>query len=94
LSLTLPDQEGVEVILDRTKGKAKLIKIGGKELDLNKKYLIALPEFIAAGGDKYPALNLRKYGYVDADILKDYIQRIKNLRSKDYAPKGYIKIED
>jgi 5'-nucleotidase/UDP-sugar diphosphatase len=91
---SFPQMSGVEVILDRTKGKAKLIKIGGKELDLNKKYLIALPEFIAAGGDKYPALNLRKYGYVDADILKDYIQRIKNLRSKDYAPKGYIKIED
>jgi 5'-nucleotidase/UDP-sugar diphosphatase len=59
----------------------------------NKKYSIALPEFIAGGGDKFPKLNYRKTGFIDADILKNFILSAKSLKAQDFAPRGYIKFE-
>jgi 5'-nucleotidase/UDP-sugar diphosphatase len=54
---------------------------------------MALPEFIAGGGDKYPKVNFRKTGFVDADVLKEFIQTQGSLKSQDFAPRGYIRFE-
>jgi 5'-nucleotidase/UDP-sugar diphosphatase len=90
---SFPQIAGVQMVLDKTSGKAKSLLIEGKPLVENKTYLMALPEFIANGGDKYPKIKSRKYGFVDADVLKQYVQKVGNLKLKDFRPTGYIKIE-
>lgn len=90
---SFPQISGAEIVIDKNTRKLKSLKIEGKDFDPAQKYLIALPEFIAAGGDKYPALNFRKYGYVDADLVKEYILKVKTLKGSDYAPTGYVKTE-
>jgi 5'-nucleotidase/UDP-sugar diphosphatase len=86
---SFPQLSGVEVSME--KNKIKSLKVNGKEVEAKKRYSLALPEFIANGGDKYPVISHRKYGHIDADILKEYIQAKKTVRSKDYAPTGYIR---
>jgi 5'-nucleotidase / UDP-sugar diphosphatase len=90
---SFPQMSGVEAVVHKASGKLQTLKIEGKEVVGNKKYLMALPEFLADGGDNYPVVPKRKYGYVDADVLKEYIQKIKNLKAFDYATKGYVKFE-
>lgn len=87
---SFPQLSGVDIVIDQKTQKAKSVRINGKPLVESQKYLVALPEFIAAGGDKYPKLTYRRYGYVDADILKDYIKTHKKLKSANYAPRGSI----
>lgn len=90
---SFPQMSGVEIVVDKASKKIKTLKIEGKEVAPEQKYVMALPEFIANGGDKYPVVTFRKYGYVDADLLKEYILKVKNLKSSDFAPTGYIKAE-
>ena len=90
---SFPQMSGAEIIIDKTTKKIKSLSIKGKEIESKRKYLIALPDFIAKGGDNYPILNFRKYGYIDADILKSHILKMKNLKAKDYIETNYIKFE-
>ncbi len=90
---SFPQLSGVEVILDKSTGKLKDLRIGGKEVNLQKKYLVALPEFIANGGDKYPILNFRKYGHVDADVLKEYLLKVKTLKTQNFSPRKNLRYE-
>jgi 5'-nucleotidase/UDP-sugar diphosphatase len=90
---SFPQMSGVEVILDKATRKLKHLRIGGKEVASQRKYLIALPEFIANGGDKYPVLEFRKYGYVDADVLKEYLVKAKALKTQDFSARNYLKYE-
>ena len=90
---SFPQIAGVNLLFDKNSGTLTSLKINGTEVSENKKYLMALPEFIANGGDKYPAVKFRKYGYVDADVLKEYILKKKTLKASDYAPTGYITIK-
>jgi hypothetical protein len=34
------------------------------------------------------------YGFIDADILKEYIEKKKELKVKDYGPFNYISFEE
>ncbi len=90
---SFPHFSGVEIVADQTSRKLKSVKIAGTDIDDAKLYRIALPEFIAAGGDRYPKLEFQKYGHVDADILKDFILKIGTLNATDFAPKQYIRFE-
>ncbi|CDH22864.1 bifunctional UDP-sugar hydrolase/5'-nucleotidase UshA [Xenorhabdus bovienii] len=70
------------------------VKIGGKPLDPNKTYRMATLNFNAIGGDGYPCVdNLPGYvdtGFVDAEVLKGYIETHSPLKVADYEPKGEI----
>jgi len=88
---SFPQISGVEIMVNRTKKTLDKILINGSPLLPSKKYSIALPEFIANGGDKYPKIQFTKYGYVDADILKEFIEKNSSLKLKDFSPTGYIK---
>jgi 5'-nucleotidase/UDP-sugar diphosphatase len=90
---SFPQMNGVEIKAIRETKKITELKINGAPLSETKKYLVALPEFIAGGGDKYPKLTYRKTGFIDADVLKDFILSAKELKSQDYAPRSYIRIE-
>jgi len=85
-----PQMSGVEATINKSKKIITKLLINGEELQLNKQYLISLPEFIANGGDKYPKIDYKKYGFVDADILKNFILTQKIFRAEDFATKKYI----
>lgn len=90
---SFPQFTGVDIVIDKASNKLKSLKINGKAVTASQKYVVALPEFIANGGDKYPPLKFRKYGYVDADLLKEYIQKVKVLKAKNFAPTNDVKFE-
>ncbi len=70
------------------------VKIGGNPLDPNKTYRMATLNFNAIGGDGYPRIdNLPGYvdtGFIDAEVLKGYIEKHSPLKAADYDPKGEI----
>ncbi len=90
---SFPQMSGVDIVANRESKKITSLKINGTDLNLTKKYLLALPEFIAGGGDKYPKVVYRKTGFVDADVLKEYVLSVKELKALDFAPRGYIQYE-
>ncbi|MBS9778026.1 MAG: bifunctional UDP-sugar hydrolase/5'-nucleotidase [Gammaproteobacteria bacterium] len=70
------------------------IKIRGKAFDENKMYSFSIPSYNAAGGDGYPKVDkLPTYintGFVDAQVLKDYIQKKSPIKVKYYEPKKEV----
>jgi 5'-nucleotidase/UDP-sugar diphosphatase len=91
---SFPQFSGIEAVLSKSKKKLTSLFIEGEKIINEKEYSITLPEFIANGGDKYPKINFQKTGFVDADVLKEYILVKKDLKSAEYAPTGDVKIED
>lgn len=72
----------------------KDVKINGEPLQADKTYRVATLNFNAMGGDGWPRLdNLPSYvntGFVDAEVLKQYIEKHSPLDAATYAPKGEI----
>lgn len=70
------------------------VKVAGKPLVPQQSYKLALNSFIASGGDGYPKLkdhpSFINTGYVDADLLKEYIVKNSPLKIEDYAPTGDV----
>lgn len=73
------------------------IKIKGEALDAEKTYRMALLSFNATGGDGYPDLSKHpayvNTGFVDAEVLKQYIQAHSPLKVSDYDPGDVITYE-
>lgn len=87
---SFPQISGVEIVANKEKKAFSKILVNGKPLSKRRTYLIALPEFIAKGGDKYPVLKYKKSGKIDVDVLHSYLSQKKGLNAKDFAPTGYI----
>lgn len=72
----------------------RAVKIKGEPLQADKVYRLALLNFNATGGDDYPIVSeLPSYvntGFVDAEVLKQYIEKHSPLKVADYEPKGEI----
>ncbi|PNS12788.1 bifunctional UDP-sugar hydrolase/5'-nucleotidase [Mixta theicola] len=70
------------------------VKINGEPLQADKTYRMATLSFNANGGDGYPAINTLpgfvNTGFVDAEVLKQYIKQQSPLKAEAYAPKGEI----
>ena len=68
------------------------IVIGDKPIDLNRTYRFTVPSFNAAGGDGYPKLSEHpsyvNTGYVDAEVLKDFIQKNSPINIADFMPQN------
>ena len=66
------------------------VVIAGKAMDLASTYRFTIPSFNAAGGDGYPKLSDHpsyvNTGYVDAEVLKDFIQMNSPIDIADFAP--------
>lgn len=90
---SFPQISGAKIIIDNATKKLKSLRVQGKPVSDARKYLVALPEFIANGGDKFPVVKYRKFGFVDATLLKEYIRKKKNIEARHYAPTGDIKFE-
>ncbi|WP_240494256.1 bifunctional UDP-sugar hydrolase/5'-nucleotidase UshA [Pantoea sp. 1.19] len=72
------------------------VKINGQPLQPEKIYRMATLSFNATGGDGYPRLDQRpgyvNTGFIDAEVLKDYIEQHSPLRAADYAPPGDVSL--
>ncbi|ACS84832.1 bifunctional UDP-sugar hydrolase/5'-nucleotidase UshA [Musicola paradisiaca] len=72
----------------------KNVKIKGEPLQADKTYRISTLSFNATGGDGYPKINtLPSYvntGFVDAEVLRQYVEKNSPLKVADYEPKGEI----
>ncbi|MGD8106882.1 bifunctional UDP-sugar hydrolase/5'-nucleotidase UshA [Pantoea sp. FN0302] len=70
------------------------VKINGEPLQAEKTYRMATLSFNANGGDGYPVINTLpgfvNTGFVDAEVLKQYIEQHSPLKAEAYAPKGEI----
>ncbi|CUA82308.1 2',3'-cyclic-nucleotide 2'-phosphodiesterase/5'-or 3'-nucleotidase, 5'-nucleotidase family [Gulbenkiania indica] len=83
-----PQFAGVRLLIEN--GELKSARIKGQPIDPTRTYRLATNSFVAAGGDGYPKLaELRGFvntGFVDADILKDFIAARSPLRTADFRP--------
>jgi 5'-nucleotidase/UDP-sugar diphosphatase len=70
------------------------VKIGGEPIQLEKTYRFTVPSYNAAGGDGYPKLTNHSgfvnTGFVDADILKEYLEAHSPVDTSLYQPQGEI----
>ncbi len=75
-------------------GKVSNVFIGGKQLRLDDTYRFTVPSFNAAGGDGYPKISdhpgFVNTGFVDAEVLKDYLEANSPVDVNQYAPSGEI----
>ncbi|OHX19195.1 bifunctional UDP-sugar hydrolase/5'-nucleotidase UshA [Chromobacterium sphagni] len=71
-------------------GELQEAQVGGKDIDPARIYRVAINSFMAAGGDGYPRLDPHpgfvNTGFVDADVLRDYIAVHTPVRAERYAP--------
>ncbi|WP_407332468.1 bifunctional UDP-sugar hydrolase/5'-nucleotidase UshA [Enterovibrio sp. 27052020O] len=70
------------------------VVIGGEPLDTNKTYRFTVPSYNAAGGDGYPKLTDHpgnvNTGFVDAEVLKDFLEKNSPIDVNKYEPNGDI----
>ncbi|GJL46629.1 TPA: bifunctional UDP-sugar hydrolase/5'-nucleotidase [Citrobacter farmeri] len=75
-------------------GKLHDLKINGEPLDPAKTYRMATLSFNATGGDGYPRIDNKpgyvNTGFIDAEVLKEYIQKNSPLDVSAYEPKGEV----
>lgn len=78
-------------------GKLNDLKIKGEAVDPAKKYRLATLSFNATGGDGYPRLDDKpgyvNTGFIDAEVLKQFIQQNSPLDANTYEPKGEVNWE-
>lgn len=89
-----PQFAGVSMVVDRTAKQVSDVKIGGKALDLTKKYKLSVPDYCAAGGDGYPVLKKHpsyvNTGFIDAEMLKAYFEENSPIDASKFDPKQDI----
>ncbi|WP_428241249.1 bifunctional UDP-sugar hydrolase/5'-nucleotidase UshA [Gynuella sp.] len=82
------------VSMDVKNGKIMNVKIAGKPLDMNATYRLAVNAYVASGGDGYPKItdhpNYVNTGFVDADMLVEYIKNHSPLKVEDFAPSNAV----
>jgi len=75
-------------------GTLRDLKIKGEPVDPNKTYRMATLSFNATGGDGYPSIadqpGYVNTGFIDAEVLKQYIQQNSPLDVNAFEPKGEI----
>ena len=68
--------------------------VAGKLVEASKTYRLAINAYMASGGDGYPRLsdhaNYVNSGFVDAEVLKDYISSRSPLKASDFAAQGDV----
>lgn len=78
-------------------GKLTDLKIKGEPIDPAKNYRLATLSFNASGGDGYPQIEkLPGYvntGFIDAEVLKQFIEQNSPIDVNAYEPKGEVSWE-
>ncbi|WP_018152905.1 bifunctional UDP-sugar hydrolase/5'-nucleotidase UshA [Leeia oryzae] len=88
-----PQFAGVKLVL--AQGEVKQASINAQPIDPAKTYRLALNNFTAAGGDGYPKLSNHpgyvNTGFVDADVLKGFIQSAGVVHAASYNPADVVR---
>lgn len=75
-------------------GKVNDLKIKGEPVDPAKTYRMATLSFNATGGDGYPRIDNKpgyvNTGFIDAEVLKEYVQKNSPLDASVYEPKSEV----
>ncbi|EGT7741400.1 bifunctional UDP-sugar hydrolase/5'-nucleotidase [Salmonella enterica subsp. enterica serovar Brancaster] len=75
-------------------GKLTDLKIKGEPVDPAKTYRMATRSFNATGGDGYPRIDNKpgyvNTGFIDAEVLKEFIQQNSPLDAAAFTPKGEV----
>ena len=75
-------------------GKLNDLKIKGEPVDPAKNYRMATLSFNAIGGDGYPRIDNKpgyvNTGFIDAEVLKEFVQKNSPLDASVYEPKGEV----
>ncbi|OAN18696.1 bifunctional UDP-sugar hydrolase/5'-nucleotidase [Photobacterium jeanii] len=75
-------------------GKVSNVVLNGKKLDPKETYRFTVPSFNAAGGDGYPKISEHpgyvNTGFVDAEVLKEFLEKNSPVDVNKFAPKGEI----
>ena len=70
------------------------LKIKGEAIDPAKTYRLATLSFNATGGDGYPRIDNKpgyvNTGFIDAEVLKQFIEQNSPLDANAYEPKGEV----
>lgn len=84
---------GVEMVITDT--GVNNVRIGNAPLDPEKTYKMATLSFSAGGGDNYPDISdypgYVDTGFVDADVLKEFIEKNSPINVADYQPKDVMR---
>lgn len=90
-----PQLSGIEMTANRELKTITNIKIAGVAVDPEKTYTLAIPKFMGAdGGDGFPKLpSFKAFGFVDANIVREYISSRKVIPAAEFAVTGKIKFE-
>lgn len=90
-----PQFSGVSMVVDKKAKKISKVKINGKPISMTKKYKVSIPDYLAVGGDGYPKMNNNpsyiNTGYVDAQTLKEYFEKNKEVDASKFDPKNQVK---
>ncbi|HCJ0328305.1 TPA: bifunctional UDP-sugar hydrolase/5'-nucleotidase [Salmonella enterica subsp. enterica serovar Infantis] len=75
-------------------GKLTELKIKGEPVDPAKTYRMETLSFNATGGDGYPRIDNKpgyvNTGFIDAEVLKEFIQQNSPLDAAAFTPKGEV----
>lgn len=75
-------------------GKLTDLKIKGEPVDPARTYRMATLSFNATGGDGYPRIDNKpgyvNTGFIDAEVLKEFIQQNSPLDAAAFTPKGEV----
>ncbi|EHG8445119.1 bifunctional UDP-sugar hydrolase/5'-nucleotidase [Salmonella enterica subsp. enterica] len=75
-------------------GKLTDLKIKGEPVEPAKTYRMATLSFNATGGDGYPRIDNKpgyvNTGFIDAEVLKEFIQQNSPLDAAAFTPKGEV----
>ncbi|ENK8346545.1 bifunctional UDP-sugar hydrolase/5'-nucleotidase [Salmonella enterica subsp. enterica serovar Infantis] len=75
-------------------GKLTELKIKGEPVDPAKTYRMVTLSFNATGGDGYPRIDNKpgyvNTGFIDAEVLKEFIQQNSPLDAAAFTPKGEV----
>jgi 5'-nucleotidase/UDP-sugar diphosphatase len=83
-----PQTFGVQMRIEG--GVLKEARVRGQPVDAQREYRMVVNEFVALGGDGYPALAAHpgavNTGFVDVQVLRDYIAARSPIKAADYTP--------
>ncbi|MEO2215706.1 bifunctional UDP-sugar hydrolase/5'-nucleotidase UshA [Chromobacterium vaccinii] len=75
-------------------GELQQAEVAGKAIAPAKRYRVAINSFMASGGDGYPKMmehpGYVNTGFVDAEVLKEYVAKHSPIRAERYAPAGAV----
>lgn len=93
---SFPQMSGVEADFNAKTKRFKKLVVANKPINAKKIYTVALPSFVAKGGDKWPDLTpfgIQSYGFMDADVFREYLSKIGEVKGSAFGPFGKVKVQ-